>query len=157
MTEENDKILEQIQEWARALAPEQARFISELARFHPDIQQLVVQHYADFDELLPTLLMGDVSRWITEAVASNRLTPEQLNAFFAYLESEWGDGQNPVSDLLAVSFVENIYDEPAVVAFLGPRLDRYRRQYVGLEAVQPSDVRPAPPALLNLLKRFRRS
>lgn len=47
------------------------------------------------------------------------------------MEQTWGDGRNPVSDLIATSFVKNISDRPHVIRLLGPELAGYYRAYLG--------------------------
>lgn len=158
MNEQTDKeILEMLYTWTQSLVPELARFIDDLAGLEPEIRPLIAEHIRDYDEMLPTLLMGDIARWTVRIVHENEDPATRLGRFFARLEEAWGDGQNPVSDLIAVSFVENIFDEPDVVRLLGPRLARYYRIYTGQEKVRNDEQRPMPEVLKQILKKLGRS
>ncbi|MFD0360092.1 hypothetical protein ACFQZZ_01345 [Nocardia sp. GCM10030253] len=158
MNDRTDKeILELIDTWSRTLVPEQAQFIRDLANLEPEIRPLIAEHVNDYDEILPTMLMGDVSRWVVQIVQESADPASRLAPFFNRLEQAWGDGQNPVSDLIAVSFVENIFDEPGVVELLGPELTRYYRIYTGQDKVRRDEMRPMPGVLKQVLKKLRRS
>ncbi|MFE7802913.1 hypothetical protein [Nocardia sp. NPDC057440] len=158
MNDRTDKeILELIDTWSRTLVPEQAQFIRDLANLEPEIRPLIAEHVNDYDEILPTMLMGDVARWVVRIVQGSADPASRLAPFFSRLEQAWGDGQNPVSDLIAVSFVENIFDEPGVVELLGPELTRYYRIYTGQDKVRRDEMRPMPGVLKQVLKKLRRS
>ncbi|WP_194835942.1 hypothetical protein [Nocardia sp. XZ_19_369] len=158
MNERTDKeILELIGTWSRSLVPEQAQFIRDLAGLEPEIRPLITEHVHDYDEILPTLLMGDIARWITRVVQESEDPAARLGVFFARLEDAWGDGQNPVSDLIAVSFVENVFDEPDVVKLLGPKLSRHYRIYTGQDEARSDEKRPVPEVLKKVMKKLGRS
>jgi hypothetical protein len=158
MNDRTDKeILELIDTWSRTLVPEQAQFIRDLANLEPEIRPLIAEHVNDYDEILPTMLMGDIARWVVRSVQESADPASRFAPFFNRLEQAWGDGQNPVSDLIAVSFVENIFDEPGVVELLGPKLTRYYRIYTGQDKIRHDEMRPVPGVLKQVLKKLRRS
>ncbi|WP_406279094.1 hypothetical protein OH799_11380 [Nocardia sp. NBC_00881] len=158
MNDRTDKeILELIDAWSRSLVPEQAGFIRGLADLEPEIRPLIAEHVHDYDEILPTLLMSDIARWVTRVARDHEDPPARLAPLFARLEDAWGDGQNPVSDLIAVSFVENIFDESEVVKLLGPKLARHYRIHTGQEKVRSDEKRPIPNIVEQVLKKLGRS
>ena len=113
-----------------AMEPE--AFLHGLGALEPEILPLIAEHLRDFDEeMLPSLLMADVARW-TSHTAHAALDPSaRLARLLTRMEQAWGDGHNPVANLIATSFVENIYDQPHVVRLLGPKLMHYYRAYTG--------------------------
>ncbi|WP_280454365.1 DUF7674 family protein [Nocardia brasiliensis] len=153
----DEEILEMLDTWTRSLVPEQARFIDELAALEPEIQPLIVEHIRDNDELLPTMLMGDIARWVAQVVRDSNDPRSRLAPFFAELEQAWGDGQGPVPDLIAVSFVENVFDNPGIVNLLGPNLSRYYRFYTGREKPRGDKRRPVPDIVKQIRKKLGRS
>ncbi|WP_460700757.1 DUF7674 family protein [Nocardia thraciensis] len=136
--------------------PELSAFIEQLAGIEPEIRPIIAEHIRDNNEMLPTILMGDIARWVVGVVRDSDDPQQRLAAFFTKLEDGWGDGQNAVSDLLAVSFVENVFDEPDVVKLLGPKLTHYYRVYTGQEKVRQDDIRPMPEVVKKVLKKLGR-
>lgn len=157
MNEQTDKeIMDMLDTWTRSLVPEQARFIDELAALEPEIQPLIAEHIRDNDELLPTLLMGDVARWVAQVVQESDEPRARLAPFFGKLEQAWGDGAGPVPDLIAVSFVENVFDNPGVVELLGPNLSHYYRVYTGREKGRTDRRRAVPEVMKQIRKKLGR-
>ncbi|CAM4522032.1 hypothetical protein NONI108955_42100 [Nocardia ninae] len=158
MNEQTDKeILDMLDTWTRSLVPEQARFVDELAALEPEIRPLIAEHIRDNDELLPTLLMGDIARWVAQVVQNSDDPRSRLAPFFLELERAWGDGRGPVSDLIAVSFVENVFDNPGIVELLGPNLAHYYRVYTGQEKARDDERRPVPSIVKQIRKKLGRS
>lgn len=152
----HQEILDMIYEWTKSLVPELGRFINDLADLEPEIQPLITEHIRDNNEMLPTLLMGDIARWAVSVAGENQQPETRLAPFFARLEDAWGDGQNNVADLIATSFVENVYDEPDVVKLLGPKLAHHYRVLTGQEQSRPEDARPMPEVMKRVLKKLGR-
>ncbi|KIA61106.1 DUF7674 family protein [Nocardia vulneris] len=150
----DNEILDMLYTWTKSLVPESARFIEGLADLEPEIRPLIAEHVRYYDEMLPTVLMGDVSRWVEQIVRDSEDPRSRLAPFIARLEEAWGDGQNPVADLIAVSFVENIYDNPDVVKLLGPKLARYYRVYTGQEKPRNDQRRPVPEIVHQIRKKL---
>ena len=92
--------------------------IQDLIAASPELDAVRREHLADNDELLPHVLFGDVTRWLVEGGP----VPEVL----AVLEHHVGAGDAAVQNVIAVSFLENLFgddpDERAVQAALGPCL-----------------------------------
>lgn len=158
MTEQTgEQILDLLHTWTRSLVPALAAFIEGLADLEPEIRPLIAEHIRDYDEMLPTLLMGDIARWVCSVAHGSPDSAARLQPFFDRLEQQWGDGQNAVSDLIATSFVENVYDDPDVATLLGPNLARYHSVYTGREEVREQEKRPMPEVVKQILeKRGRR-
>ncbi|ASF11697.1 hypothetical protein NBRGN_057_03130 [Nocardia brasiliensis NBRC 14402] len=155
MDDRTDKeILDMLYTWTRTLVPAQARFIDELAALEPEIQPLIAEHIRDNDELLPTVLMGDIARWVGQVVRDSPNPRSRLAPFFARLEAAWEDNGGPVSELIAVSFVENVYDNPAIVQLLGPNLAHYHRVYTGQEKPRNDQRRPVPEIVQQIRKKL---
>ncbi|MBY8860655.1 hypothetical protein K7711_29575 [Nocardia sp. CA2R105] len=158
MSEDSDnEILEMLHTWTRSLTPELAAFIEGLGTLEPDIRPLIAEHIHDYDEMLPSLLMADIARWTSRTAHESVDPAARLGPLLTRLEQAWGDGQNAVSDLIATSFVENVYDQPQVVRLLGPKLTRYYRIYTGQAHAVASEKRPIPKVVKQIARKLRRS
>jgi len=91
---------------------------------------------ADYDELLPHLLLGDITRWLVER--------GPVAEVLAVLEHHIDAGDGDVQHVIAVSFLENLFgDDPgelAVRAALGPRL---KAEFHAMERWTPDDPEAA--------------
>jgi hypothetical protein len=104
----------------------------ELAAKMPALRARLEQHRADFDELLPHVFMGDVSRYAIEQyhhfARGAGDAADALRLLFSITEVAAREGTEDVKELISVSFLENIAaelaDYPAFRAFLGPVLRR---------------------------------
>ncbi|WP_067894375.1 DUF7674 family protein [Nocardia vaccinii] len=158
MSEDSDnEILEMLHTWTRSLTPELAAFIEGLGTLEPDIRPLIAEHIHDYDEMLPSLLMADIARWTSRTAQESVDPAARLDPLLARLEHAWGDGQNAVSDLIATSFVENVYVQPQVVRLLGPKLTRYYRIHTGQAHADVSEKRPIPEVVRQITRKLRRS
>jgi hypothetical protein len=72
---------------------------------HPDLAPLLDQHLRDYDELLPHVLFGDVTRYA--AALARRGDLDDLNGLLSDLDHALGDSDDEVDNLISVSFVEN--------------------------------------------------
>jgi hypothetical protein len=95
--------------------------LRDLQAAHPAVAGVVATHLADHDEVLPHLLMADITRWL---VADG---PQP--AVLTILERHFTEGDEHVQDVIALSFLENLLGEDAAVRWaLGPRLAAALRQ-----------------------------
>lgn len=92
----------------------------------PELGTACVAHHAEFDEILPHVFFGDVTRWVVGEYQANR-ERDRWRDVLAFLEDEYAATTD--ADALAVieqSFVENLPypDEPGhgIEQELGPRL-----------------------------------
>jgi hypothetical protein len=91
--------------------------VRDLAASSPELNAVLQKHLAYYDELLPHVLFGDVTRWL---VARG---PDA--AVLAVLERHMGTGDDEVQNVLVGSFLENLIGETgwkAIRRALGPRL-----------------------------------
>lgn len=125
------EILHMADTWAHTVTPEQERFIRDLVELERDLRPIVIEHVDYYQEMLPTQVMGDIARW-TETVAAGADDPaRRLKPMMDKFEQAWGDGDGPVAELIAVSFVENVFDNPTLVHLMGPKLSGYQRLCTG--------------------------
>jgi len=87
--------------------------VRDLVAAAPELEALLREHLVDYEELLPHVFFGDVTRWLEERGPAP--------AVLAVLEHHIGAGDEEVQNVVAVSFLEGLGDE-AVRAALGPRL-----------------------------------
>lgn len=76
-------------------------FCQELAEQIPDLGSLLSEHISDYDDILPHVFMGDVTRYV---LADGPYRTEVVAA----LEDALRNRGPEVEELIAVSFVENL-------------------------------------------------
>lgn len=111
------------------MSSETIKFVINLARKYPVLEPLLFEHKKDLGEILPHLLIADYCRAVQKGPKENWKTD-----FLTYLERHFGEEDDPVSNLIGVSFVENLYsDEPEqhwTVDELGSKMkQQYERVY----------------------------
>jgi hypothetical protein len=100
-------------------------FCESLSRRFPEVAPLLAQHIADYDQILPHVFMGDVTRYILSAAVESR------KAIVMELERHFEDDSEEIQDLIAVSFVENLEDETHLKeALSGIHADALREEWV---------------------------
>lgn len=110
-----------------------ARFTEVLVGRFPYLEPLLREHLRDFEELLPHLFFGDLTRYVVAAFCATDVRDRSrwhLSELLDELEGAISGDDEAISELVAVSFVENLPgpDEPAgdLHRLLGPGL---RAQY----------------------------
>ena len=78
-------------------------FCKSLVRTCPELEGLLAEHISDYDELLPNVFLGDVTRHVLTDGAGRCQIVE-------YLNKSSSSGDSDVENLIAVSFVENLED-----------------------------------------------
>ena len=76
-------------------------FCETLVRTCPELERLLAVHISDYDELIPNVFLGDVTRHVLMDGAGRCQIVEYLNKSFS-------SGDFDVENLIAVSFVENL-------------------------------------------------
>jgi hypothetical protein len=103
------------------------QFLTLLQSEVPELAPTVREHLADNDELLPHVLMGDVTRF---ALATR--DGDVLRRLCAAFEAGLATDSDDVGELLSVSFLENLDpdDDRAtrLEAHFGPQLKAEQRQ-----------------------------
>jgi hypothetical protein len=77
------------------------RFCEELAETFPDLGNILNEHLAEYDELLPHPFMADVTRYVLKD------GPQRVG-IVQHLENAFKCRGEGIEELIAVSFVENI-------------------------------------------------
>ena len=107
-----------------------AAFVHGLVAAVPPLQAVLAQHLADYEELLPHVFMGDVSRFMigqyNEHLEGSSGSLAVLEQLFSALERGASEGAERVQEMITVSFLENVAEEmtlfPDLQSFLGPTL-----------------------------------
>lgn len=91
------------------------------------------QHLRDNScEVLPHILMSDYCRFVCARDQSS----SWINELFKYLEDAFSETDDEVSEVIAVSFIENLPDpatpEHWAIGLLGPKMKRQYRRIYGL-------------------------
>jgi hypothetical protein len=101
----------------------------------PAFKPVYDQHLADNHELLPHVLMADLSRLILGACRQARQAPPELEPVLALLERAIDSGDKSLFDLIAGSFIEGVAGEPGLEVLrnhLGPSLLKQLAVYEAL-------------------------
>ena len=89
--------------------------LRDLQAADPAVGSIVKEHLADHDEVLPHLLMADITRWLVHVSPRARVLD--------VLERHSLIGDAHVQDVIGASFLENLLGEDAAVRdALGPHL-----------------------------------
>jgi hypothetical protein len=96
-------------------------FSRRIASAVTPLNSILRDHLEYFGELLPHVLFGDIARWTQEALGTAPRSP-WVSRLIELLDSGYADEGDDVRELIVVSFLENLFDEPALAAVLGPHL-----------------------------------
>jgi hypothetical protein len=100
-------------------------FVAALLRDVPELEDTYRHHVLAYDEVLPHVLMGDVTRFalkLAELSASSVADAAKLERLLAVLEHHMALGASDVRELIAVSFLENLEDTEPGYSCLASRL-----------------------------------
>src|SRR5258706_2278119 len=97
------------------------RFVEGLLIAVPEILEIYKAHIDDNGTLLPHVFMGDVTRFtlLNARSASSQMALQKL---FLVVEEGLRSNETDVSNLIAVSFVENLCGEDEAVVSLIPMM-----------------------------------
>lgn len=84
---------------------EEHAFFQRLEKIVPELGDLYREHLAEYGELLGHLLISDIQRWCCAALASR--APE-VDSVLRELSASLRSGDDPVSNMIAVSFLEGL-------------------------------------------------
>ena len=104
-------------------------FIRRLILAVPELNDVYRQHLSEQDELLPHVLLGDVTRFVV-LNATRGEAADWLARFLSQMDAELLSGNDEVAELIGVSFVENLCGENAAIQALLPRLSKALRTEV---------------------------
>ena len=114
---------------------EAVAFMGALAHRFPELMPVLQEHLEDqHGEMLPHILMADVVRWLVARLEERGVDDPILRGVLQAIEEQFGRG-DPVDNVIAVSFVENLpYAWEAgheIRALLGPCLAEQLRLWDG--------------------------
>jgi len=106
--------------------------IAELLYRVPELQSAYYEHLRDFDELLPHVFLGEVTRCVVQQVRSAEIA-EALPArrTLDFFEEYMAGGGREVQQLIAVSFVENLAKHDDILATLSTIIGPHLRAELG--------------------------
>jgi hypothetical protein len=97
----------------------------------PGFDRVYDEHVADYDKVLPHVLVADLVRFLGDEVRRHGAQSAVLRQAMELLELAMGSHDPRVEELLSVSFVENLDPEdPSVAAIrstFGPKLEELYR------------------------------
>jgi hypothetical protein len=105
-------------------------FMFRLTSMSYELAEVYQQHIADQDELLPHVLMGEITRLVISKV--RREQTEWLPKFLQQLELGLSSDNNDIKELIGVSFVENLCGEDEVIQTLLPTMEAALRREIQL-------------------------
>jgi hypothetical protein len=104
----------------------QIKFLRDLSERVPAVKELEREHLDDFDEMLPTVVMGAITRLYCKAC--RRGWPEDAEVAVAIsesMENGLASADESIRDLVMLGFVENLMGEttvPSIRGRLGPHV-----------------------------------
>lgn len=101
----------------------------ELADRFPHLRPLLVEHEEFNEEILPHVFFGDVRRFVEEQL--DKGDTSQLKPLFGSLEQAYRRGDEPIENVIAVSFLEDLWDRPEIKPLLGSAMAEQYSKYVG--------------------------
>ena len=95
-------------------------FVQSLVSTNPSLEPIYAEHLKEYDELLPHVFFGDVTRWIIDNFETDQAS---IHKVIDFLDRGYYYGSDEVNELISVSFFEN---------FENTELNTYRAGYVGV-------------------------
>lgn len=89
-------------------------FVQALVSGSADMAAVHEQHLAQQGELLPHVLMGDITRAVVSAAVRGDV-PKWLPILLRQLDAGLRSGRSEVEELIGVSFVENLCGEDEAI------------------------------------------
>lgn len=91
-------------------------FFDSLLEKVPELNSVYEEHLSDYDELLPHVLMADITRFILDLLDKdhNQSNEEKISIFLRHFENALKLGDEEVKNIVVVSFLENLeQDSPS--------------------------------------------
>ena len=100
----------------------------------PELRSAYDKHVHDYDELLPHVFLGDVTRYVVQQIRLCETGPATpVERILSFLDQCMGSGDEHVKELVSVSFIENLLeheDAPAgIKGLIGPTLEKEITNY----------------------------
>lgn len=93
-------------DWRVLVTDATRSFCQSLVNSFPELAPLWHEHRDGYDEILPHVFFGDLTRWVVAHAKS-------CKSLIRHLDEALRIGQPDVQNLIAVSFVENLPDQSA--------------------------------------------
>jgi hypothetical protein len=108
-------------------------FADQFRALVPGFDRIYDQHLADYAQVLPHVLFGDLARFLSSEVALQGAGSMALKQAMLLLEAGMGSQDPRVQELVAVSFLENLDPRdgsfPAIRSLFGPMLEEQYKHY----------------------------
>ena len=105
-------------------------FTNRLIAQLPELEHVRREHLDDYDELLPHVFLGDVTRFVVLNLP-RKDAAGWIDRFLNQIEIGLLSGNDEVGELIAVSFVENLCGENAAIQALLPGMGKLLRAEMG--------------------------
>lgn len=86
---------------------EEIAFVGALVYRFRVLMPLLQEHLDAYDEMIPHLFLGDVTRWIVDRVSGVAAVDPIIHDILAFFEVGFKAGGNSEKELISVSFLEN--------------------------------------------------
>jgi hypothetical protein len=108
------------------------KVIDELLECAPLLRPVYQEHLAEYDELLPHVLFGDLTRFVANLCMTDSSSAE-LKSILAVLENGLACGDEYTQELISVSFLENLERDasyyPLLTGMFGEALAKELQNY----------------------------
>ncbi len=108
-------------------------FFERLVAVHPELRAMRDAHIAEYAELLGHVFIADVQKWLLERLSNDRATVVRV---LDVLEESVGSEDDPVTNLISVSFLEGLGRSPARTAEVALRAALPARLSRALQALE---------------------
>ncbi len=114
---------------------------------------MLAEHRAYYDQVLPHVFFGELTPFLIGLKDGSDTDRTVLVATLSVLEQAWTEGDESATNVIAVSFIENLQGRGelrAMQAFFGPAMSSWADCF--------EDSRPDPPRVAwfgKLLRRLR--
>jgi hypothetical protein len=104
--------------------------VPRLRREVPELAPTLTEHIRDYDEVLPHVFFGDVTRYVCDELARGRV--DAVRSILTVLEMAVTSPDREARDLVGASFLENLESKRAVFdalsALAGPEMRQALKQ-----------------------------
>jgi hypothetical protein len=97
-------------------------FLNELLKKVPELTSVYDEHLYDYEELLPHVLMAEITRFIVKLankVIKNKKDDNlKLSVILDHFENALNEGNEELTNIIVVSFLENLETDIPAYSFL---------------------------------------
>jgi len=102
--------------------------VDQLAQDVPGLAPMLAEHLADYDEVLPHVFFGELTPFLIGLKNGSDADRAVLMKALSMLEEAWIRGHEDVTNVIAVSFIENLQGRGelrAMQEFFGPAMSSW--------------------------------